>query len=457
MKVPRRLAPVVSTGCAVAVCVVAAAAADPAKSAGRSAVESMAIGDNSGTSAQAGLSIASPTSALDAKAVGAVPQAPAKYSIVTSAPFLNPDGVQSHGSVDCPSGTVAWSGGVSGDSTSLGQNINSSYPTISNGDAVGWVADVNNTSGADSSFVVYAVCAARPSGLNYVVVSKTFPVGPNSDATGEVPCPMNANGKQLLPIGGGAFGFSRNPGQNIQGDFPIGDRWRVDMVSDLASSFTVYAVCAKPPASYTTTIQRFYAALANSQTVASASCPLPGETLVGGGGSPGGLPMRATYPSSSNTWTVSVNNPGNVNRFVYVYAVCVAPAIPGPPSGTDYLLAAGTFPWPYCCGGDAHVWVNAWIDPRRDWVPGFASLVPDTGSGPLWGGVVCLNVQGHEAAVVVNFDPWAYYKLVLRDNARKPDEVISFAVLFAPGCDFTPGQPAQWTFDGDVNIHDAVP
>jgi hypothetical protein len=182
---------------------------------------------------------------------------------------------------------------------------------------------VNNASGADSSFAVYAVCARRPAGLNYGVVSATFPVGPNSETIGEVLCPVNANGKRLSAMGGGAFGFSESLSQNINADFPD-NSWRVDMISDVSSNFTVYAVCAKRDR-YTINIGSSDNP-PNSQSVASASCP-PGANVIGGGGqssSGHGTPvyMNATYPNSPASWSISVNNADSRMSNIFAYAIC---------------------------------------------------------------------------------------------------------------------------------------
>jgi hypothetical protein len=129
-------------------------------------------------------------------------------------------------------------------------------------------------------------------------------------------------------------------------------------------------------------------------------------------------------------------------------------ATAGPPRDTDFLLAAGSFGG--CCGWENHLWVNAWIDPRRENIYRGLLLWDDDPDLDFWFGIDCLNVQGNEAAVVGHDSP-IYYGLVLRDNGRKPDEVISerYGFTQSPGCAFVPGQQAQWIFDGDVNIHDS--
>jgi len=87
----------------------------------------------------------------DAGAVGV-----SGYQRVVSPSVANPAGGQNSGSVACPAGKKVLGGGVSSTSGDLGHNVNSSYPTSE----TTWRADVNNNSGQDRSFIVYAICAA---------------------------------------------------------------------------------------------------------------------------------------------------------------------------------------------------------------------------------------------------------------------------------------------------------
>ena len=57
------------------------------------------------------------------------------YVVVNSGSLSNPNGQQSFGQVNCPTGTKAFGGGVFGDSVSLFQNVNSSFPIVANGKA----------------------------------------------------------------------------------------------------------------------------------------------------------------------------------------------------------------------------------------------------------------------------------------------------------------------------------
>src|SRR5262249_26525844 len=71
------------------------------------------------------------------------------YHVVSSGNLANPNGAQTRGEADCPAGTVAFSGGVFGSSTSLNQNVNGSIPLVSGAVATGWVGWMDNASGSD--------------------------------------------------------------------------------------------------------------------------------------------------------------------------------------------------------------------------------------------------------------------------------------------------------------------
>jgi hypothetical protein len=129
-----------------------------------------------------------------------------------------------------------------------------------------------------------------------------------------------------------------------------------------------------------------------------------------------------------------------------------------PSPEADILFAAGTTTEP-CCG-NTDLWVSAWTDAQRGGLRGDI-LFP---AYCCWGyryWPVCLNVQGREAAVVGEVvDPIPLFiKLRVRDNGRRPDELISisYQLWTAPDCSFVPGQPAERSFSGDVALYDAGP
>src|SRR5690349_10727631 len=88
---------------------------------------------------------------------------PKGFTVVKSGPVVAVSGQQTRGVVACPAGLVPLGGGVSIVSLSTNANVNSSFPRDN-----GWVADVNNASGATTTFEVRVVCVQRPT--NYSVV-----------------------------------------------------------------------------------------------------------------------------------------------------------------------------------------------------------------------------------------------------------------------------------------------
>lgn len=83
------------------------------------------------------------------------PSGISNYTEVVSSILGNPADSQTMGTVSCPVGESVLGGGVGGDLTSPGQNINSSQPSGSHE----WLVYVNNSSGTATSFYVYATCA----------------------------------------------------------------------------------------------------------------------------------------------------------------------------------------------------------------------------------------------------------------------------------------------------------
>ena len=88
-----------------------------------------------------------------ALAAPAAARPPKGYQIVSSGSLGSPANQQVHGSVGCPSGKTLLGGGVFVTSSSVLVNVNSDYPSGN-----GWAADVNNASGAATTFSVYAIC-----------------------------------------------------------------------------------------------------------------------------------------------------------------------------------------------------------------------------------------------------------------------------------------------------------
>ena len=291
------------------------------------ATAGVAAGDNTG-SAKPGIAAAARTSAPASKAGSAGASPDLNGYVVVSEEFVNPAGAQSFGEVDCPAGKVAFGGGVLGNSFSLFQNVNSSYPAVSGGVAVGWKGYVDNGSGDDSVFLVYAVCAKKPA--HYAVVSATFDNPTGMQTSAAVACPTASNGTQMKPFGGGAFSTSPALGQDINTTIPSKRTrsWRTDMNNGTGTdeSFTVYAVCGLK-AGWKVIQGPAVTNPANDQTSASVSCPA-GLVSVGGGlySSSGNtaVNLNGTYPNTSSSWLSYENNATAGNQTITPYVVCLA-------------------------------------------------------------------------------------------------------------------------------------
>lgn len=124
--------------------------------------------------------------------------APKGYIVVNSGALTAANGTQTFGSAACPAKTVVYGGGVIITSSSLAANVNTSWP---DGDT-DWAADVNNASGAATTFTVYAICAHKPKG--YKVIESGGVVNPaGSQNVAVAYCPSG-----LKVFGGGGYSTS---------------------------------------------------------------------------------------------------------------------------------------------------------------------------------------------------------------------------------------------------------
>jgi hypothetical protein len=280
--------------------------------------------DDTALTSKPGTSAGAPVTVTGVKSAPGLSASPPGFAIVSKG-FSNPAGSQTRGTVSCPTGTVAWGGGVYGPSAF--QSINSSYPHVVGGVAVGWDAYMNNTGGSATPSTVYAVCAAKPK--HYSVHSLSFANTDGSQDLGVVACPLNSKGKPFKAFGGGAYGVSASLYQNINTTIPGAGSWRVDMNNDTGgnSSFTVYVVCGaragyeivrsapvdNPPGADS------YAFIGSCQGV---------KALTGGGGysssSSIDVAMNATSPLTSEEWNVLEENNSGSSARITAYEVCVS-------------------------------------------------------------------------------------------------------------------------------------
>jgi hypothetical protein len=270
--------------------------------------------------------VATGATTANAAPVTATVVKPAGYSIVT-ATFDLPNGAQTAGFVACPIKkgvrTVPLSGGALIDTGSLQANINTSYPTSG-----GWEVFANNGSGADSTFIVYAVCVTKPTG--YLQQQSKAVANPANTQNGAgYTC---ANGDQLT--GGGAESSSRSTLVSLNSSWPSGTSyWYVYMnnSSPAPATMTLYHVCAKLNVSKThyqliagtgVTIPAF------TETAVGVECP-SGLSTIGGGllvGAGGGLgfTLNSSFPITGG-WEGDENNATGSNTVkVTPYVLCAS-------------------------------------------------------------------------------------------------------------------------------------
>lgn len=246
---------------------------------------------------------------------------PNGYRVVHSSLFAAPNGTQSHGTVTCPGRKQPASGGAVVTSNSINAAINSSYPSGQT-----WEVDVNNTSGADTTFTVYAVCLA-PS-AKYTVVTSSTTANPQSLTLGAAFCPAHT-----WIVGGGVLSETFSTLNNITVSDPIVQPhgvtwWHVyfNNADTSASTFVVYAVCHGKPTGYSFQLGSIVNNPSGTQTEATVTCPGASVPLGGGGGEQiqngdNAVTMNSTFPSGS-TWGIYENNGEPTNRDIDAQVVC---------------------------------------------------------------------------------------------------------------------------------------
>ncbi len=246
---------------------------------------------------------------------------PSGYKIV-SASFAAPNGQQTGGTVTCPAtkkGATRYplGGGVLIASNSLNANVNSSYAT-----GTTWRGYVNNNSGADTSFTVYAVCAKPHKHYQVVTNSTDNPSGAQSSVSASCP-----SGTKVT--GGGGVNSSFDLAVNINTSIPDGNGWRVDAnnASTGDNNLTTYAVCSGSWPSTTGYHVQLGTTVDNppgAETQAVVSCA-SGQSVLGGGGfsssSSTSVNMNSTLPQTGS-WVVYENNASGSDAAITAYAIC---------------------------------------------------------------------------------------------------------------------------------------
>lgn len=246
--------------------------------------------------------------------------APRGYTIVNSGPLTAVPGTQTNGQVLCPGTEVPSGGGAIVDSDAL--TLNSSYPAGSS-----WQIYVNNPTGEDIDFNVYAVCLHHSA--SYTVVTAPGSVA-DSTQSAAADCPAHTT-----VLGGGAVSDSGSTDVGINSTVPnqlTGSHtaWRVAMSSgdSTLSDFTVYAICRAKPTGYSI---QFGPVLDNppfSVSTESAACPA-GSLAIGGGGFTGfqtsdtAILANSTWPEiSGNGWGITETNNGSIGRSLEAAVIC---------------------------------------------------------------------------------------------------------------------------------------
>lgn len=228
----------------------------------------------------------------------------------------------------CPAGTKLVGGGYHLQPTSNSQLIfvRASYPSA----ADAWtVIESNPQSGGQVTLTAAAICltASFP-------VTTTIATGTAADGEGTANCPANTT------LTGGGFKQDA-PGANvIDRSAPSGSGWHASNISEVPTSFTVYAMCAGPTLARaeiptaTTTIP------SNMEGNVAAGCKT-GQLLIGGGytfakGMGYFLGKDVSVSEARTAWTVRAFNlytwtgtgptPTPPSMQVTAYAICVVPA-----------------------------------------------------------------------------------------------------------------------------------
>jgi hypothetical protein len=242
---------------------------------------------------------------------------PAGYSIATSGTLTATNGVQTRGTVTCPGTLKPVGGGAYVASTSTLANLNSSFPVSKHT----WAVDVNNASGADTTFQVYAVCIKRGN-LAFTVNTNVFTAAANTQSSGTVGCPSG------VVVGGGVLSSSGSTAVNINTLIPSGTSgWRADMNNATASanSFTVWAICRNTkPGGYSVQVGSAVDNPSGAQTRVQVACPGNSVPLSGGVFSSSGntaVNLNESIPSGQ-TWLGYENNASAGDAAATPYAVC---------------------------------------------------------------------------------------------------------------------------------------
>jgi hypothetical protein len=253
------------------------------------------------------LSLAGTLLAVPAAASAAV----SGFTVVSSGALVAPAGVQTHATVDCPTGTVPLGGGVATTFLS-GMTVNGTYPT-----ATGWAADVNNPDASSEAFSVDATCANRPRGYTVVTANNTAPAG--QQTVDEAGCP-----RRTAPLGGGLRSSSTLLSVNLGDSFPSRHQWvgAETNASTVDTQETVFVICGNLVNH--AVIRESAAVMPAGNTLVHSSCPA-GQVATDGGIGTDTIDPRVTIAGTfpdANGWDLTLRNGTGSGIGYHPFLVC---------------------------------------------------------------------------------------------------------------------------------------
>ena len=235
------------------------------------------------------------------------------YEVVESGWLSDWAGVQTHDEVVCPANKLPLGGGAQLLSSSVDQNLASSYPTTE-----GWAVDVNNATMTDGQFDIYAVCG-NPEGYN--VVDYHYVTWAGRGGGLEDGC---TKGTKLL--GGGARSNTTDLNVRIRDTFPLPENdlnwppglWlvRMDNIGTQNVDSDEFAICAKIKHTYQVVKGQTSIDRAGTREQLNVYCPTGTRPLGGGVEVDAGVgpALNSTFPWPTG-WSGIEANPssGDVN------------------------------------------------------------------------------------------------------------------------------------------------
>lgn len=246
----------------------------------------------------------------------AVAGGPKDYEVVESGSLSDWAAAQTHDEVVCPAGKLPVGGGAQILSSSLGENLASSYPTTQ-----GWAVDVNNATTTDGLFDIYAACA-NPEGydvLDYHSINWAGRGGALEDGC--------TKGTKLLA--GGARANTTDLTVSIRDSFPLPqnfENWpsglwllRMANLSTQNIDFDEFAICAKVKHTYQVVKGQSSIDRAETREQLNVYCPT-GTRPLGGGvevdSAGGGVTLNSTFPWPTGWSAIEANTSSEDMTFV---------------------------------------------------------------------------------------------------------------------------------------------